>query len=170
MLLDKTIYAARVRFKNSSRYRIDESVVAFRGAAETKCAELLVNIDRSGAKNFRKLATRDASQQIHLPQPVLRHHVTLRLRHVFDGTRANMRHAPLIALHDHIFLQSLERDVAVELRQRTIDESPENGCRDQDDNAGKGDKDAKQGSQACSSRSGETPSLEEHAEGCNLRP
>ena len=111
MLLDESIHASRVRLENTARRRIDKPPVPLRRAPEAKSAKLLINIDGRCPKNFRKLPPRHASQQIHLPQPVLRHDVTLRLDHIFDGACANVRHAPVIAFDDHIFLQPWKIDV-----------------------------------------------------------
>ncbi len=128
MLLDEVIHAARIGFKDSARCRIDETEIAFGGATETERAELFVDIDGGRTEDFGKLPAPDAPQQIHLPEPILRHDVALRFGHVFDGTRANVRDAPVIALDDYVLLQTGKINVAVELRQRAINETPKNGA------------------------------------------
>ena len=45
-------------------------------------------------KNLAQIPTRRPPQQIHLPQPVLRHHITLRRHHILQRFRANPRPTP----------------------------------------------------------------------------
>ncbi len=148
MLVDEMIHAACVGFKETACRRIDEAEIAFGGAAESECAELLIDIECGGTEDFGELTATDATQQIHLPEAVLRDDITLGLGHVFDGTCANVRHAPMIALDDHVFLQARQINVAVELRQRAINVTPKNGGHDHDDDADQNEQNAKQRSQA----------------------
>src|SRR5579871_4356128 len=148
MLLDKPIHTARVGLEHAVCRWINKAEVAFSGPPESERAKLLVDIDGRRSEDFRKLAARNAPKQIHLPEPILRHDISLRFHHVFDGTCADVRHSPVIALDNHILLQSGKIRVAVELRQRPVDEMPEAGAYDHDDDADNDEQDAKQGSQA----------------------
>ena len=117
MLFDEMIYAAGVGVENGAGcVGSIEAIVAVRGASETEGAELLVNVEGSGAQDFGELAASDATQEIHLPEAVLRHDVALGFDHVFDGICANVGDAPVIALDDDVFLEAWESDGAVELR------------------------------------------------------
>src|SRR5277367_25848 len=68
-------------------------------------------------KNLRQIPTRSPPQQIHLPQPILRHHVTLRRHHILQRFSANPRPSPRVAVHNHAVLQSANRQAAIQPRQ-----------------------------------------------------
>src|SRR5205085_2180008 len=147
-------------FKDTSCRRVHEPEIPFCGATKTERAELLVDTDRRGPENFGQLPATHPAQQIHLPEPILRHDVALRLGHVFDGGGADVGDAPAIAFDDHVFLQARKINVAVELRKRTVNVTPKGGAHDYDNDAKEDEQNAKQRSQAGSCWDGEIPSLE----------
>ncbi len=83
MLLDEPVHAARIGVHDFGGLRFEEGGFAVRGAAEAVSAKFPVDGDGYGSKNLRKLASRKAPQQVHLPEAVLRHDVTLGLHEIF---------------------------------------------------------------------------------------
>ncbi len=75
-------------------------------------------------KNFRELATTDATKQIHLPESVLGHYVALRFDQISETGCANVRDAPDVALDSYFSFQSGKGKRAVNLWERPINEPP----------------------------------------------
>ncbi len=124
MLLDELIHAAGVGVHDPARFWIKESGVAFRGASEAVCAELLINEKRPGAENFRELPASDAAEQIHLPKAVLRHDVALRFREIFYRRGTDVRHSPAITFDADLLVETGQGSAPVDLWQRTVDKPP----------------------------------------------
>ena len=152
MLLDKLIYAPGVRIHRGSRFFVEKSSVAFGGRSESQQPELLVQRNRLRSYNFRKLSARHSSQHIHLEQPVLRHHIPLRFRHVRKRTRANVRNPPNIALNSHFFLQTRQGSRSIHLWQRSYQQPPRHSTNDGDQNSQDPTGNAQQDSQIISSK------------------
>ena len=55
---------------------------------------------------------------VHLPESVLRLHVSLREEQVVDVPRVDVRHAPSVANDLDAVAQAAERDASVDLRER----------------------------------------------------
>src|SRR5262249_16407763 len=62
-------------------------------------ALLSVCLDGLGAEDFRKLTIAQSSQQVHLPETILRGHVALSKNGIIEGLSKKMRHPHRIA-HD----------------------------------------------------------------------
>src|SRR6185437_14704662 len=68
-------------------------------------------------KNLRHLTANGATREVHLPQAVLRRHVTLGEEQVLQICRGDVRNAVRIAHDRNWRLQSSHADAAIELRQ-----------------------------------------------------
>ena len=124
MLLDESIYSARVRFQNLVRLRIQCRHFAVRRPPQSERAKIFVNLQRSLTQNLGKLPARHPPQQIHLPQPILCHDVTLGLGQILDRSGANVRHAPSVAVHRNLLLKAGKANASLELWQRAVDKPP----------------------------------------------
>src|SRR2546428_13347625 len=94
VLLDEFVYAAGIGFDNLVSFGLEKRGIAVRGAAEPEGVKIPVSRKRPQTKNFGKLASREAPQQVHLPEAVLRHDVPPRLREIPDPCGAEVRDAP----------------------------------------------------------------------------
>ncbi len=124
MLFDELIHAAGVRIHHLAGFGIEKRGFALCSSCEAIRSKALINLERPRTKYFRKLPARGASQQIHLPKPVLRHDVPLRLRKVFHRRSANVRHAPAIALHRNFLTETRQRNASIDLWQRPVNKPP----------------------------------------------
>ena len=133
MLFDEFVYAKSVSLDNPPCFRFEQCRIAVRSAAQAKRAKFFVPLQRYGPKNLRKLASSDAPQQIHLPQPVLSHNVALRFGEILDRCGANVRHAPAIAVDNNFLLKPGKGNAAVELWQGAVNEPPYDHASGNDD-------------------------------------
>jgi len=82
VLFDEFVHAARVGVHDGAGFFVQERDVAFGGGAEADNAEMFVDGDGGGTKNFRELTASDAAEQVHLPETILGHDVALGFSHV----------------------------------------------------------------------------------------
>ncbi len=102
---DVAVHALRVRPQQSTPPWFHAGQVAFRRLAQAESAGFAVKQQRHRTKDFGELACGRATNQVHLPEPVLRLHVTLGGGEVFQRIRADARHAPSVAVHRDFLLE-----------------------------------------------------------------
>ena len=90
---DEGVHATGVGGEHFPRLGVDLPHGAIGCLREAELAVLDIEIERPLPENFRKLALGQPAAQIHLPEPVLRGHVTLRQNRVFERPGADVRHA-----------------------------------------------------------------------------
>ena len=124
VLVNEAVDAAGVGVHDGARFVVEESGVAFGRWAEAEQTEMLVDADGRGAEDFRELATGYAAEEIHLPEAVLSHDVALGLRHIGEGSGADVGDAPGVTLDDDLSLQTRKRSGAIQPGERTEEEPP----------------------------------------------
>ncbi len=134
MLFDEAVHAAGVGFHDGARVFVHQADLTVGGAAKLHGAEVFVDRQGRFAEYLRELAAGDAAQQIHLPEAILGHDVALRLGQIFDGIGANVRDAPAVAVDGHFFLQTGQRRAAIQLRQRLVDQPPNESASENQNN------------------------------------
>src|SRR2546426_3650935 len=161
VLLDELVYAAGIGFDNLVSFGLEKRGIAVRGAAEPEGVKIPVSRKRPQTKNFGKLASREAPQQVHLPEAVLRHDVPLRLGEILDRCGANVRHAPAVAVDRDLVLKSGKRNAPVELWQRAVDKPPDDHAGENNEESNNPKRDSEKGSQVHSRAAWTKISLEE---------
>src|SRR2546428_12824599 len=109
VLLDEFVYAAGIGFDNLVSFGLEKRGIAVRGAAEPEGVKIPVSRKRPQTKNFGKLASREAPQQVHLPEAVLRPDVPPRPRGILVRCGGNVRPAPAGAVDPALAVKSGER-------------------------------------------------------------
>src|SRR5712692_3467545 len=106
MLLDETVHTARVSLQERARIGVHGSQFTIRDAPKLHGAEVFVDGQSRFAEDFAQLAASHMAQQVHLPEAILRHDVTLSLGQIVQGICSNMRYAPAVTLDGHLFLKA----------------------------------------------------------------
>src|SRR6267142_5211299 len=114
-LLDEVIHAARVGLQEGARIGVHGSQFTIRDAPKLHGAEVFVDCQSRFAEDLAKLSASHMTQQIHLPQAILGHDVTLSFGQIVHGICSNVRYAPTIALYSHLFLKAGYDNVSVRL-------------------------------------------------------
>ena len=127
MLLDEPIHAPCISFENLARLWLKSCSLSLRHSAKSQRSKVLINLQRPRSQNLRKLPSRHPPQQIHLPQPVLCHGVSLRLGEVFRRGSPDVRYTPAVAIHHDWLLEAGKGNGSIKLRQRAVNEPP-NHC------------------------------------------
>ena len=87
-------------------------------------AILAVQLERPRPKDLGKLSRRQPSQDVHLPEPVLRDDVALCSEEVIKRAGPNVGHAPRVAVHRDFVLEFGQNSRAVYLRQGAAKQPP----------------------------------------------
>ena len=124
VLFDKFVDTAGIGFHDGAGFLVKEGGVAFCGRAEAEGAKVLVYRDGLRAEDFRELAASDSAQEVHLPETILGHDVTLGFGHIAEGGCADVGDAPYVALDSDLILQARKRSGAVHLWERTEEKPP----------------------------------------------
>ena len=118
MRFEKCIHAASVSLKITPVASGDALLRRFGRDPQPQNPLLAVHLHRVFADHFRKFSGSGAPQDVHLPQPILRGHVALGKKQVFERTRLNRRNPVLIAHYPHFGRNPRHGDAAIQLRQR----------------------------------------------------
>ena len=118
------VHPARIIFQQRTNFRRSIRRRAFRRLPHSQSAIFPVVSQPHLAKNLRQISARRPPQQIHLPQTVLRHHITLRRHHILQRFRTNPRPPPPLAVHNHAILQPANRYASIQPRQRAPRDPP----------------------------------------------
>ena len=90
-------------------------------------------------EQLREATARDVPAEVHLPEPILRVDVPLREEEVVGVASGDRRDAEHIALHVDVVAETLDRNGALELRERPLDRAHDEPCHDQRDHDEPGD-------------------------------
>ena len=118
MSLDERIHSTRVSIKIRTIPRT-RHLQRFPGRRpQSQDALLAVDLERVLAKNLREFSGSEAPHHIHLPQPVLRRHVALSEKQIFQRGGLDRRHAVAIPRHFHGRRKAFHLKFSVKLGQR----------------------------------------------------
>ena len=89
--------------------------------ADAQGAEQAVGFQQRAAEDFRQLAAGQAAQDFHLEQAILGVDEAQGAVHIQFMLGLDMRHAPLIEIHQHLRLQGLQLQLTAALRLFAVD-------------------------------------------------
>lgn len=94
---DERVHTARVGCEHALRIGVELQHRPFAHLPQAQRAVFHIGPERPLAENLSEFSLRQPAAQIHLPQAVLRGHITLREEEVVDRLRADVRNATRIA-------------------------------------------------------------------------
>ena len=117
--------AVRVSLEDAPRLWIRGGIVLVSGTAEAHCAKVRVGAQRGRPEELRQPARADPPPELHLPEPVLRRHVSLRKVEVVHGGGRDVRHAPRVAEDLDLRLQAGHSKPPPRPWKRPVRDNPE---------------------------------------------